>query len=436
MFFLRARSFLLAFVALVRPVVGQAVFAHFMNQNSYSYSQSDWENDIKSAQAVGIDGFALNTAGLDYEPGKISLAFAAAEELSFNLFLSFDMSYTWTVDDIVSNITAYASSSSMYTWNDSVLVSTYTPSSEGATGVLYPNDFYEEVKSNLEANGTPVVFAPALTYYRDPSIASTLLTNFPSVDGFLNWWSWPDDVDANLTTATDMAYQAVIDEQGKGPYIMGVSPWQFKDISGDGSWVELSDTLWHYRWEQVVNDVQPDMVEILTWNDYGESTYISEINTNVDLGTDAPNYVDGYNHSAWREVAEYYIEYFKNGSAPEIDTDKVVFWYRTYPKNITCSGGQTVQNSDFPVDAVFAMALLTEDAEVTVALGTGNSATTTATAGISMHTVAFPDEDEQIPYVAITRNGETVADGYGSLDFRITDCTYYNFNPFVAIVSA
>ncbi len=33
------------------------VVAHFMAQNSYSYSQSDWTNDITTAQGIGIDGF-------------------------------------------------------------------------------------------------------------------------------------------------------------------------------------------------------------------------------------------------------------------------------------------------------------------------------------------------------------------------------------------
>jgi glucan endo-1,3-alpha-glucosidase len=60
----------------------------------------------------------------------------------------------------------------------------------------------------------------------------------------------------------------------------GVSPWQFKDLTGAGSWVELSDTLIKYRWEQAINTVKPDIVEIITWNDYGEcesSMYILSV---------------------------------------------------------------------------------------------------------------------------------------------------------------
>lgn len=56
--------------------------------------------------------------------------------------------------------------------------------------------------------------------------------------------------------------------------LVAVSPAQFKELGGGNDWVELSDTLWKYRWEQAINDVKPDIVEIVTWNDYGESHYI------------------------------------------------------------------------------------------------------------------------------------------------------------------
>ena len=48
-----------------------------------------------------------------------------------------------------------------------------------------------------------------------------------------------------------------------------VSAWQFKNLGSSGGdtsndWVELSDTLIKYRWEQAINDVNPDIVEIVT----------------------------------------------------------------------------------------------------------------------------------------------------------------------------
>lgn len=71
----------------------------------------------------------------------------------------------------------------------------------------------------------------------------------------------------------------------------------------------------------VVEDLNATMADLngtVTWNDYGESHYISDINPNVDLGTQAPFYVDGFVHSNWRDVAQYYIKWFTSGSQPTL----------------------------------------------------------------------------------------------------------------------
>ncbi|KAF7978719.1 hypothetical protein HWV62_45005 [Athelia sp. TMB] len=418
----------LASATLTRVAQAQTVFAHFMVQNSYSYAQSDWTADMQAAQAIGIDGFALNiaTETPNYEIGKMADAYTAAEALGFKLWISFDMSYDWAEADMVSLVSTHAASSASYQWNGKPLVSTYSGESQG-------DSFWSSFKSTLSSSGIDIVLAPAFTSYRDPSDASSLLSTFASIDGFFNWWSWPADVDSLLTTDTDLAYQSAIAARG-GPYIMGVSPWQFKNIDGAGDWVELSDTLWNYRWQQAVEDVKPDIVEIITWNDYGESHYISDINPIVNLGSQAPLYVDGFDHSHWRDVAEYYIKYFKAGSAPAVTTDEVVFWYRAYPKAESCSTGTLPRNSNFPADAVFALAMMSQPANVTLAIGS-QSTTFYAPAGLTMGSVPFPTEDEQIPYIEIDRAGNKVASGYGSMYVKQTGCTYYNFNPFVGAVS-
>ncbi|KZT71491.1 glycoside hydrolase family 71 protein [Daedalea quercina L-15889] len=413
---------------MFRVVEAASVFSHFMVQNSYSYAESDWQNDMTTAASIGIDGFALNIAAADYEVGQLVTAFSVAEQLGFKLFLSFDMSYTWESSDMVSIVQNHSDSSAMYTWNNAVLVSTYA-------GDNYDDSFWSGFKSSLSSEGITISLAPAFTDYRDPSLADSLLSDFSSIDGFFNWWSWPDDVDANLTTATDLAYQAVIKSNRTGPYIMSVSPWQFKNLgTSDTDWVELSDTLWYYRWLQAIQDVNPDIVEIVTWNDYAESHYIGDINPNVNLGDLAPNYVNSnFTHASWRNVAQYFISWYKNGSAPTVTNDQVVFWYRGWPKATSCSTGSPPRNSDFPVDAVFALSLLSSEATVGLYIGS-NSFSWDAPAGASMGSVPFPSEDSQIPYIAISRDGNTTKSGYGSLYVQQSDCSYYNFNPYVGIV--
>jgi glucan endo-1,3-alpha-glucosidase len=80
---------------------------------------------------------------------------------------------------MVSLISKYAKSPSTFCWQGDVLVSTYS-------GEPYGDSFYSGVKSALAANGITISLAPAFTSYRDPAKANSLLSTFPSIDGFFN----------------------------------------------------------------------------------------------------------------------------------------------------------------------------------------------------------------------------------------------------------
>ncbi|KAI0092244.1 glycoside hydrolase [Irpex rosettiformis] len=423
---------LLCLLSLAHVAFAQHVFAHWMLAEAYSFTQNDWENDISSARSIGIDGFALNMNANDYEASRLVDAYAAAATFSnpdFKLFISFDMSYSWSVSGMVSIVTAHADSPAQYEWNDKVLVSTYS----GDTGSYGNVDFWSGFKSNLANQGVSISLAPAFTTYRDPNLASKLLSTYPSIDGFMNWWSWPNDILANLTTDTDVAYQKAI-SQRTGPYIMGVSPWWYKDLSADQNWGLSTQIrsriicgskpvhLVVFEYMSLVQ-VKPDIVEIITWSGCGESHYIADLNPNINIGN--ATYVDGQDHAPWRKVAQYYNSWYKTGTQPTI----------TNPKSAVCAGGITSapRNANFPADEVFALTMVTSDAMITLDISSSHSEFTAHSNQVSMGSVPFPVEDSQIPYIQIPRNSVKVKDGYGSIFVEKT-CTEYNFNPFVGIV--
>ncbi|KAI0322382.1 glycoside hydrolase family 71 protein [Amylostereum chailletii] len=351
------------------------------------------------------------------------------ESANFSLFFSFDFAHTWDAPSMVSLVAAHADSPSTFRWNGDVLVSTFN-------GQTNDDAFWANLKSTLSAQGITISLAPAFTSFRDPSQANTLLSTFPSIDGFTNWWSWPADNGDLLTTDTDKAYQAAIASRS-GPFIMAVSPWQFKNLDSAGGntdqdWVELSDTLWKYRWEQAINDVNADIVEIVTWNDYAESHYISAVNPNVFMADDAHAYIDGIDHTAWQIVAKYYVAWYLTGGAPAVKKDQIVYWYRLHPKDAVCTTPTKPRNSEFPADAVFGFALLTDAATVALDMGT-NHFEWDAPAGVSIGQVKFSSEDGQAPRVQAVRGGSTILDGTGSTAVT-QSCATYNFNPFVGVV--
>ena len=112
--------------------------------------------------------------------------------------------------------------------------------------------------------------------------------------------------------------------------------------------------------------------------------------------------------------------------------DQVVFWYRPHPKGVSCSQGEPPRNSQYPADAVIALALLSSPATIMLDIGSKHFQWN-APAGSSTGSVPFPPEDGQIPYLQIVRNGIKTRDGYGSV-YVTNACSIYNFNPFVGVI--
>lgn len=74
-----------------------------------------------------------------------------------------------------------------------------------------------------------------------------------------------------MNTYVDASYA---DFLGKTmPYMMPVSPWFYTNLpEWHKNWLWRGDDLWYDRWEEVLF-WQPNLVEIISWNDYGESHY-------------------------------------------------------------------------------------------------------------------------------------------------------------------
>jgi hypothetical protein len=153
------------------------------------------------------------------------------------------------------------------------------------------------------------------------------------IDGSFSWNMWPEgahDMPTDPASDPDVAWKAVT-----GQYMMGVSPWFFTDLPKYNKrrlW--RGDDLWHQRWEHVY-DIKPQFVQIVTWNDFGESHYVGPIYNAGIPNEDNANahwYVDNMPHDGWRALLPHYIATYKNdGVEPAVTTEKLQYWYRLYP---------------------------------------------------------------------------------------------------------
>jgi len=181
-----------------------------------------------------------------------------------------------------------------------------------------------------------------------------------------------------MTTFVDASYMQTLNASGK-PYMMPVSPWFYTNLPGyDKNWLWRGDDTWYQRWQQVWY-LQPEFVEIISWNDFGESHYIGPLdNSSFDAFTvgQAPfNYAQDMPHDGWRDLLPFMIDTYKNGRHLITD-ERLVVWYRTSLAG-DCSNGNTTGNTasqlqleftpeDVSQDRLFFTALLSDYANVKV----------------------------------------------------------------------
>lgn len=109
-------------------------------------------------------------------------------------------------------------------------------------------------------------------------------------------------------------------------------------------------------------ELQPDFVEVITWNDAGESHYVGDFWPEQIANSKIGDYTNGYDHKGWLQIIKPFIEAYKAGktslsdiSAPD-NKPVGTLWYRTLLTSASCSS--TIENYKSAVDTVnFAVVL-------------------------------------------------------------------------------
>lgn len=140
---------------------------------------------MQLAQAAGIDAFALNVGATDQTTTtQVPQAYAAAAQIRFKVFLSFDYAAQgpWSSQAVVNTIRTYANSPAQFTVNGLPLVSTFEGTAKASDWAtirqstplflvpewtsIAPNDF----KSSDEQYVDGVCRSSTLISFLDPSV--------------------------------------------------------------------------------------------------------------------------------------------------------------------------------------------------------------------------------------------------------------------------
>ncbi|PQE15541.1 alpha-1,3-glucanase mutanase protein [Rutstroemia sp. NJR-2017a WRK4] len=389
------------------------VFAHFMVGIVQDYTLSDWKTDMSYAQEIGIDAFALNCASIDsYTPTQLALAYQAASEVGFHVFISFDFAY-WNngnTNNITDYMNKYASHPGQMQYNGGAVVSTF----------VGDNFNWAPVKAGTNHS----IFA--IPMMQDPVEVTYLQTGF---DGAFSWLAWPTDggnsiIPGPMTTVWDDKF---LKNLAGRPYMAPVSPW-FSTHFNSKNWVFISEELITDRWNQMLT-MQPALIEIISWNDYGESHYIGPAEPHhTDDGSS--QWADGFPHDGWRIISKPYIAAYKAGATtPSVTQDQLVYWYRPTPKDIRCTNDTLgpPNGIQYLADEIFVTTLLKSPATLIVTSGSNTPVAINVPAGIVTTNFTMGVGNQ---YFQVTRNGSPILSGYGGLNIANT-CQKYNYNAYV-----
>jgi glucan endo-1,3-alpha-glucosidase len=294
-----------------------------------------------------------------------------------------------------------------------------------------------EFQEVMASAGHPVYFVPA---FQDvPAATDFFSTEFPTLDGAMNWNSWPQNTDGKIVVPTtdDTTYLDGAHAASK-TFIMGVSPLQFKHDPTYGNWYRRGEQNLEYRFGQVLK-LQPDFVELQTWNDAGESHYMGNSWPEPIDGTNIGAYTTDYPHTAYKEILPAFIKAYKAGATttdtmyPTNSADaQGAFWHHTLLTTSDCSADSIgePQGLDTVEDKVTVVVL--------VASGKTNLSVDISVAGASVGTQAlvpgynqYSVDGLKVGSVSVTvtdDSGATVVSGTGTLPVVATaDICNYNF---------
>ncbi|KAF2736976.1 hypothetical protein EJ04DRAFT_489009 [Polyplosphaeria fusca] len=323
--------------------------------------------DIVDAKALGLDAFALNINSLQpWATGTVDHLFNNADELDFSLFFSFDMApgYFTSPDQFSSYLQPYLSRPSYFKHKSQPLVSTFG-------GESVPNSQWTTFKSTLDAN---ILLIPGF-YQATPS--TDFFSPLPALDGVFNWNSWAPASAGQISVPTtdDTAFLAAARNASK-LFMLGISPLQFKHIDSSQNWYRRGESNLEVRLAQALA-LQPDMLEIQTWNDAGESHYVGNIWDEPMTGSPIHGYVDGYDHRGYQQILASFVQAWKRGDEDTTNmvptNGKVVqgtFWHHTLTVGADCGADALGKpgNVDIAEDVVSGIVLVAKGNKKLVAV--------------------------------------------------------------------
>ncbi|WP_143025008.1 glycoside hydrolase family 71 protein [Microbacterium sp. cf332] len=332
-------------------------------------SSSTWKLDnlrreVSQAKSAGIDGFTVNimsVSGSNWDATK-NLFTAAERQGGFSVVPMIDASASVRNTDpatIADRLAELYRSSAAFRVGDRMLLSSFAAEKQSV-------DWWSRIIDRLQrVHGVPISFQAVFLNASDANMSA--FRNIAA--GYGNW-----GVRTAWHTANGPDYAARAAALGK-TWIAPVSVQDYRPRAGVFAESGNTDNL-RASWQRAI-DSSAQYVQLVTWNDYSESTQF------------APSADHG---DTFLDISRPYVDWFHSGTQPRVTQDQAFLVHRTQfaaakPTLAHLLATPTLGGtSGSPTDEVEAVVYLTSPAVVTVTVG-GTSTRFDAPAGRSVYTV-------------------------------------------------
>lgn len=373
----------------------------------------DYTNDINLARSAGIDAFAINFGGWNVnfteQEEYLKDFYSAAETQNFKVFISIDCTSVTDSNMVVRLTNQYANSSAQFKIDGKLVLSSFQTNPPAWN---WQTDVLDKINS-------PVFFVPG-TLSDD---ASQVFSQTPG-DGFFPWIHPTKTMQQEADT--DSSFAAQRDAKAK-VWMAAISPWIFKRFDANDNWSQAQDdAIFIDRWQHLLQ-LKPDFIEVVTWNDWGESSYVGPADT-ADLCPSC--YWDTLDHSAFLKMTSVFIKAYKAGqSSVMVDPsdEDVFFFYRLQP----ASKLGIYDTLPLPLDAeylkddIFIVSFLASEANITLTTG-NNTHQVSGAVGVNKAAVPWTFGDQSL---TAQRNGQLFVNKKGPSIYQ--QLGRYNGNVFV-----
>ncbi|NCO34001.1 MAG: glycoside hydrolase family 71 [Armatimonadetes bacterium] len=412
-----------------KSTAGKRVFAHYMvccPADGGGATVEDYKREIQAAQERDIDGFALNcggwTAREPHYKRRALMIYQAAKELGtdFKLLISADYCCGLTLDETRDMIETFRDHPNQFRHDGKPVLSTFS-GRKAVTGFI-----------QKEFTGDrAIVFVPF--YYPTPAAempnqaqVDQVFSNNPSLDGFFHFGAagTPEQIVASnrLLAAKWLGAEKI--------FMSPITPF-YRGLGGNYRVFECRGFEGMAKqWESAIEN-NATWVEIVTWNDWGESSYVAPFGPPEKRDVGGGNWGSLPSHVAFLDASRYYIDWFKTGKPPKITQDKFFYFYRLHPKDVpgTVKIGQEQKgrpsHADSLVDDVFVTAFLRSPARLIIDSG-GTRQQFQLRRGVHHVSMPFAPGKQRL---VVERKGHVLIDKTGEREISATD-GWGNFNYF------